>query len=375
MKTLEECRQEIDEIDTKLLSLFEARMQVSKDVILYKLAHDMEIFQPEREKLVIEKSKQKIQQENLKEYGAQLIQSIMDLSKDYQAEFIPEKFEIEAHAPLSKNEMLKVGYQGVEGAFGQEALEMYFSSKVDVKHYDQFEDVFKALDQHEIQYGVVPIENSSTGAINDVYDLIRNYGFYIVGEQSISIAQHLLALPGAELDDIQEVYSHPQGLAQSIQFLDTCPDIRRFPYPNTAMAAKMVMETNDKTKAAIASKKAAELYGLHILKENIHTDKTNHTRFIVIGKQMESNETYNRISIMCSLKHEVGALATILNIIRNHDLNMVRIESRPIHSKPWQYYFYIDFEGNIKDPNVIKALTKMQYNTELLRVLGTYQQS
>ncbi len=373
MKTLEECRQEIDAIDAEIFRLFEARMHVSKDVILYKLAHDMEIFQPEREKIVIEKSKQRIQEESLKEYGAKLSQAIMDLSKDYQAEFIPNDFEIKTQIPLN-HPSLKVGYQGVEGAFGQVALETYFSKEVSMNHYDQFEDVFKALQKDEIQYGIVPIENSSTGAINDVYDLIRNYGFYIVGEQSISIAQHLLALNEATLEDIKEVYSHPQGIAQSIEFLDQHPLIRRFPYPNTAMAAKMVQETNDKSKAAIASKKAAELYGLNILKENIHTDKTNHTRFIVIGKQMESNASYNRVSILCSLKHEVGALVTILNIMRNYNLNMVHIESRPIQSKPWQYYFYIDFEGNINDPHVLKALNKMQHYTESLRVLGTYRQ-
>lgn len=375
MKSLDECRREIDEIDLQMIKLFEKRMKVAKNVVEYKIAHDMEIFQPEREKAVIQKNVERIETEELKEFGAKYVQSVMDISKDYQSCFIPNSFQIKASQPLSRSKELNVGFQGVEGAFGQAALEAYFSNDVNVLHFNQFEDVFKALDQQIIHYGVVPIENSSTGAINDVYDLIRNYGFYIVGEQSISIAQHLLGVKGTDLNQVEEVYSHPQGLAQSTLFLDQYPHIRRIPCSNTAKAAQMVANWNDPKKVAIASKKAAELYHLEVLQENIHNDKTNHTRFIIIGRQMENQEDFNRISILCSLDHQVGALSSILNIIKDCHLNMVRIESRPIQSKPWEYYFYIDFEGNINDDNVIQALNKMTYHSRTLRILGTYKQS
>lgn len=375
MKSLDQCRKEIDEINQSMLKLFEKRMAISKEVVLYKLAHDMEIFQPEREKLIIEATKDKIIHPDLKDYGTNFMQSIMNISKDYQADFLPDTLDIQISKPLDRNKDLKVGFQGVEGAFGQEALEVYFSTDVHISHFEQFEDVFKALDNDHIQYGVVPIENSSTGAINDVYDLIRNYGFYIVGEQSISISQHLLGIKGTSLDKVKEVYSHPQGLAQTTQFLDKYPHIKRIPYTNTAMAAKMVSEKKDHTQVAIASRKAARLYHLDILAENIHNDKTNHTRFIIIGKNMESIPEFNRISVLCSLKHEVGALVSILNTMKDYQLNMVRIESRPIKEKPWEYYFYIDFEGNIEDENVKKALKKMAYSTKMLRILGLYKQS
>lgn len=375
MKTLEECRKEIDEIDEQMMALFAKRMAVAKDVVTYKMAHDMEIFQPDREKLVVEKNVARLQEESLKKYGEKYIQAVMDISKDYQSEFLKETFIFDIHPSLKADPNIKVGYQGVEGAFGQEALEQYFSSSVQVVHFDRFEDVFKALEASQIDYGIVPIENSSTGAVNDVYDLIRNYGLYIVGEQSISVAQHLLGHKETSLNDIKEVYSHPQALAQTSKFFSQYPHIQTYPYANTAMAAKMVSESDDKTKAAIASKKAAELYHLEIIQDNIHNDKTSHTRFIVISKHFENQKENDRISILCSLKHEVGSLSTILNIIKDHHLNMVHIESRPVQNKPWEYYFYIDFEGNVEEDNVQKVLNKMMHRTQELRILGTYKQS
>ena len=375
MKTLEECRQEIDEIDQQMIRLFEKRMNVGKDVVLYKKAHQMQIFQPDREKLVIEKNVGRMENEKLKKYGAMFIQSMMDISKDYQFTFLDESLDLTPQKPLTPSQDLKVGFQGVEGAFGELALRTYFKENVAMKHYDEFEEVFKALDRDEIDYGIVPIENSSTGAINNVYDLIRNYGLYIVGEQSISISQNLLGLKQTKLDEVREVYSHPQGLAQSSKFLQNYPNMKQIPYNNTAMAAKLIASMQDPTKAAIASKQAAKLYGLTVLKENIHNDLTNHTRFIIIGKNLENVNENNRISILCSLEHRVGALSTILNIIKESELNMVRIESRPIPTLPWQYYFYIDFEGNIENPLVEEALNKISRHTQKLRILGTYKQS
>ncbi len=373
MKDLEQCRKEIDEIDEQLMELFEKRMNLSKEVIIYKLANNLEIYQPDREKTVIEKNVSYIHNDQLKGYGTAFIQAIMDISKDYQEDFIPAESLVRPVFPQPFDENTRVGYQGVEGAFGQQAMEAYFGSLVQASSYTQFEDVFKALERDEIQYGIVPIENSSTGAINDVYDLIRNYGFYIVGEQSISIAQHLLGVPGSKIEDIEEVYSHQQGLSQTTNFLDQYPNIKRIPYANTAIAAKMVADQKDPTKAAIASKKAALLYGLDILESNIHNEKSNHTRFIVISKTLEAKEDYNRVSIVTTLKHEVGALESILKIIKDNHLNMCHIESRPMEEKNWEYYFYIDFEGNILDPNVKKALSKMKERSQTLRVLGTYK--
>lgn len=372
MKTLEQCRNEIDEIDQQLIQLFEKRMNVAKDVVSYKIANDLQIFQPDREKAVIEKNVARINNPQLKKYGHKFIQEMMNLSKDYQADFLPNHLNLNPVFPLKHDQSLYVGFQGVDGAFSKQALETYFLKEVKVKNYDQFEDVFIALKNDEIQYGIVPIENSSTGAINDIYDLIRDYGFYIVGEENILITQNLLGLENTDLNKVEEVYSHPQGLAQSSAFLNET-SWKRIPYLNTAMSAKLVAQLKDPTKVAIASIKAAELYGLKVLKDNIQNDKNNHTRFIVIGKQLESMPDYDRISIVCTLKHEVGSLYKMLEIIKDYELNMVRIESRPLTQKPWEYYFYIDFDGNLKQEQVQRALEKMKQHAKILRILGAFK--
>lgn len=372
MKTLEQCRNEIDEIDQQLIQLFEKRMNVAKDVVSYKIANGLQIFQPDREKAVIEKNVARINNPQLKKYGHKFIQEMMNLSKDYQADFLPNHLNLNPVFPLKHDQSLYVGFQGVDGAFSKQALETYFLKEVKVKNYDQFEDVFIALKNEEIQYGIVPIENSSTGAINDIYDLIRDYGFYIVGEENILITQNLLGLENTDLNKVEEVYSHPQGLAQSSAFLNET-SWKRIPYLNTAMSAKLVAQLKDPTKVAIASIKAAELYGLKVLKDNIQNDKNNHTRFIVIGKQLESMPDYDRISIVCTLKHEVGSLYKMLEIIKDYELNMVRIESRPLTQKPWEYYFYIDFDGNLKQEQVQRALEKMKQHAKTLRILGAFK--
>ncbi|MBS5114871.1 MAG: chorismate mutase [Erysipelotrichaceae bacterium] len=372
MKSLEQCRNEIDEIDQQLIQLFEKRMNVAKDVVSYKIANGLQIFQPDREKAVIEKNVARINNPQLKKYGHKFIQEMMNLSKDYQADFIPNHINLNPVFPLKHDQSLYVGFQGVDGAFSKQALETYFLKEVKVKNYDQFEDVFIALKNEEIQYGIVPIENSSTGAINDIYDLIRDYGFYIVGEENILITQNLLGLENTDINKVKEVYSHPQGLAQSSAFLNET-SWKRIPYLNTAMSAKLVAQLKDPTKVAIASIKAAELYGLKVLKDNIQNDKNNHTRFIVIGKQLESMPDYDRISIVCTLKHEVGSLYKMLEIIKDYELNMVRIESRPLTQKPWEYYFYIDFDGNLKQEQVQRALEKMKQHAKTLRILGAFK--
>ncbi|MFR1448334.1 MAG: chorismate mutase [Beduini sp.] len=372
MKSLEQCRNEIDEIDQQLIQLFEKRMNVAKDVVSYKIANGLQIFQPDREKAVIEKNVARINNPQLKKYGHKFIQEMMNLSKDYQADFIPNHINLNPVFPLKHDQSLYVGFQGVDGAFSKQALETYFLKEVKVKNYDQFEDVFIALKNEEIQYGIVPIENSSTGAINDIYDLIRDYGFYIVGEENILITQNLLGLENTDINKVKEVYSHPQGLAQSSAFLNKT-SWKRIPYLNTAMSAKLVAQLKDPTKVAIASIKAAELYGLKVLKDNIQNDKNNHTRFIVIGKQLESMPDYDRISIVCTLKHEVGSLYKMLEIIKDYELNMVRIESRPLTQKPWEYYFYIDFDGNLKQEQVQRALEKMKQHAKTLRILGAFK--
>ncbi|MFR7590343.1 MAG: prephenate dehydratase [Longibaculum sp.] len=369
MKDLKTCRQEIDEIDQQLIALFEQRMNVAKDVITYKLAHDMEIFQLAREQQVIEKNVNRIENEDLKRYAKTFIQDLMNISKTYQASFIPP-IHYQLQTPQFDN--ITVGFQGVSGSFSESALESYFGVSTKRKNYEHFHDVFEALKNDEIDYGVVPLENSSTGAINDNYDLIRDYDFYIVGEQSISVEQHLLGIPGSSIEDLKEVYSHPQGLLQSREFLLKHPWIQTHEYANTATSAQFIASQNDKSKAAIASKKAAEVYGLEILQDNIQNAKTNATRFIIVGKHLETSQDASYISLGFTLKHHVGTLYQMMKIINDHHINMLRIESRPLKETPWEYYFYVDIEGSLEQENIVLALEDMKAHTMTLRVLGNY---
>lgn len=371
MKDLKQCRIEIDEIDTQILALFEKRMHVARDVITYKLENDLEIFQPEREQEVLDKNVNKVVDQTLSSYALSFFQDMMDVSKSYQSSFIPIQDCYCFSLPKKKD--ITVGYQGVEGAFSYIALKEYFGD-VSHKNYHLFEDVFQALKNKEIDYGIVPLENSSTGAINDNYDLVRDYDCYIVGEQSISISQHLLGVPGAKITDIKEVYSHPQGLLQCSEFLHQHPTILCHEYTNTAASAKYVHDTLDKSKGAIASKSACQLYGLSMIKENIHNETSNHTRFIVIGRHLEDHQETNRVSIVFTLVHKVGALYSILKAIKDHHINLTRIESRPIKDADWQYYFYIDFEGSLHTVEVQIALEQMKAHCLTLKVIGNYQQ-
>lgn len=370
MKDLKQCREEIDIIDQQMIELFEKRMNVAKDVVLYKLEHDMPIFQSDREKQVIEKNVNRIQNSQLKKYAEIYIQDMMNISKSYQASHIPIHSSYDLKEPHFQK--IVVGFQGVSGSFSEHALESYFGSDTKRKNFQQFEDVFKALQKDEIDYGVVPLENSSTGAINDNYDLIRDYGFFIVGEQSLSISQHLLGIKGTKVEEITDVYSHPQGILQCTQFLSQYPQIQSHEYVNTAVSAKYIAEQQNPHFAAIASKKAAELYDLDILEENIQNVKTNSTRFIIFTKHLERVKDATCVSIVFTLSHKVGSLYQVMKIINDNQINMLRIESRPLLDTPWEYYFYVDFEGDLEDQNILLALEDMKAHTSTLRVLGNY---
>lgn len=272
----------------------------------------------------------------------------------------------------AKEMSIIVGFQGVSGSFSEEALFNYFPNDVDTSNYEQFEDVFIALMNNKIHYGVLPIENSSTGAIATVYDLLNRYDCFIVGETHVKPIQNLLGIRGATLSDLKEVYSHPQGFEQSKTFLSTYK-WHLIPYYNTAKSAEYIKEQNLKHIGAIASKKAAEIYGLDILAENINCNKNNTTRFIIIGKSLKVNTVCNKISVVLSTKHQAGALYETLKHFAEHQINMLKIESRPVIHTPWEYYFYIDFEGNMEDETIKIAIEQMERECHHFKLLGNYK--
>lgn len=268
-----------------------------------------------------------------------------------------------------------VGYQGVSGAFSEQACKNFFTDDVKTIGYPEFEDVYVALKNGDIDYGVLPIENSSTGSINDNYDLIRKYGFFIVGETAVNVDQCLMGVKGCKMEDIREVYSHPQGLAQSSDFFFNHRYMSPMPYKDTAMAAQYVAAENDKSKAAIASSLACELYDLEMIQPAIQNDKTNKTRFMVVSREFISPGNSDKVSVMFTLPHIVGSLSNMLQVTTLYGVNLEKIESRPIKEENWNYYFYIDFLGNIRDKTVSQAIDELKRKASTFRLLGNYKKA
>lgn len=265
-----------------------------------------------------------------------------------------------------------VVYQGEPGAYSEMAARNFFGEDVNTTGLYQFEDTFIALKNKTADYAVLPIENSSTGAIRQVYDLLIQYECYMVGETTVSIEHNLLGLPGASLEDIDTVYSHEQGLFQCEFFLNQYPQWNRIPSADTAGSAKMVAEMGDIHKAAICSSRAAEIYNLEILKPSIQTNKLNTTRFVVVAPMMELREGRDKICLSFTTKHQSGSLHQVLSIFANHDLNLVRIESRPIPERNWEYMFFIELTGNLTDPGMEDIMTSVRHMTSDFRMFGNF---
>ncbi|MDO5708419.1 MAG: chorismate mutase, partial [Andreesenia angusta] len=341
---LDEIRKKIDSVDKDLTRLFEERMNLVIQVARYKEENDQKIFDSEREKKVIEKNKAYLSNHEYDKSLVDFYNSLMSISRRYQAKQIfsnnldsDEYSELEnlvENASTPKHNP-KVVYQGVPGAYSEEAMINAFGHDVKSLNVKEFEDVFRSLKDDDIDYGVLPIENSSTGSITEVYDYLRKYGYYIVGETSVKVDQNLLVLPGTKLEDIKEVYSHQQGLSQSESYLKQF-NWNQVAFRNTAESAKLVQERKDKSIAAIASRRAAELYNLEILAPSINYNSNNYTRFVIIGKRVEIDGSSNKISIIFSAPHKAGSLYGALSYFAENNLNMLRIESRPVVSKSWE---------------------------------------
>ncbi|WP_297992435.1 prephenate dehydratase [uncultured Clostridium sp.] len=381
---LSECRNEIDKIDKELVELFEKRMDVVINVAKYKIENNIQIFNGAREAEVIKKNISRLNNKEYSELTEKFFINLMELSRSFQADIInkynkngDKKNIIEKHISAKKDKKnianIKIGYQGVRGSFSEEAMIKYFGENHTTIDCEEFEDVFIALKNNEVDYGVLPIENSFTGAITTVYDLLVKYGLYIVGEECIKIDQNLIGIKGSKLEDIKEVYSHPQGFEQSREFLSKKSNLKLIPFHNTAISAKYISEVNDKSKAAIASLRAAEIYGLDIIKKEINDKNNNHTKFIVIGKGLESYKECNKVTVVFSLDDKAGTLYNLLRHFAENDINMIKIESRPSKNEPWKYLLYVDFEGNIENEGVKKAIKLIEEKSEYFKLLGCYE--
>src|SRR5438105_11448374 len=267
---------------------------------------------------------------------------------------------------------LKVAFQGERGAFGDEATIAYFGTQTELLPYRSFADVFRAVASGEADYGLVPVENSQAGSINDVYDLLRQDDLFVVGEISHPVNHCLLCLPGQQLSDIRRVTSHPQALAQCDQYLREL-GVEIVATYDTAGSAKMIREENLVGVAAVAGMGAAELYQLEILAHGIQTIKDNYTRFIALGREPAiRREGEAKTMLVMATAHQPGSLYTCLGVLAAKKINLLKLESRPSRQRAWEYVFYLDFEGHRDDPAVRTALANLATHTTFCKVLGSF---
>lgn len=368
-------RDEIDVVDKQIVDLYTKRMQLCTDVAKYKIATGKPILDRSRELAKIEKVRTFVEDDFDKEAVADLFRQIMSSSRKLQYKFMEDnnhtvRAEYEEIDAIDKD--AKVVYQGVEGAYSYLAMRQFFGENVDCFNVKTFNEAMSAVAEGRAEYAVLPIENSTAGIVNDTYDLLMQYDNYIVGEIFYKIEHALLALPDAEIDDIRVVYSHPQGLMQCSRFLESNDNIQTIAQANTAMSAKKVLQDNDKTHAAIASKEAAECFGLKVLKTGICNEDMNATRFVIISNKRRFVKGADKMSICFETAHESGSLYTILSHIIYNGLNMTKIESRPIEGKMWQWRFYVDFDGNMDDSAVKNAMHGIAEESKYLKFLGNY---
>ena len=380
---LSEIRESINEVDQSLAQLFEKRMELVALVAEYKIENDIPILNSEREKQVIDRALESLRDKSLSREMEIFFNELMAISREYQSRYIDEKFVAQTRgsdeawgiSALASRETkkLKIGFQGVEGSFSEEALLNYFGKEAMTSSFRFFEDVFMAIDRGEVDYGILPVENSSTGSVNEVYDLLRKYGCHINGEIVLKVKQNLLGVKGASMEDIKEVYSHSQGFQQSAEFFKEHPSWKLIPYHNTALGAKLVSEAGDISRAAVASERAAAIYGLDILKENLNFNSKNYTRFVIVGKDLELDESSDKISVVLTVRHKAGSLCDVLRLFSQEGLNLLKIESRPIMDKSWEYFFHLDFEGNLQDPHVSRIMDQIRSRTTYFKILGNYR--
>ena len=381
MTELEQYRREIDRIDGELVRLFLKRMEVTGRVGAYKQRQGIPVLDAGREKQVIAAKTALTTDPARKADIAALYESILAISRRQQRHLVKEGAEDAGYAAWLAGMARvrrpvacpRVVYQGEPGCYSEQAAAGFFGDGVDSRGLAWFTDVFAALERGEADYAVVPVENSSTGSIRQVYDLLSQYRYAIVGEWQVKVEHCLTALPGVTLSHIKTVYSHEQGLMQCEAYLDAHRDWKRVPTLDTAGSAKLVAETGDRAAAAICSRRAAERYGLSILAEGINYNTMNHTRFAVVSPVPELRPGRDKISAMFRLPHQSGSLHEILTIFAVQGLNLLKLESRPIPGRGWEYLFFLDFTGDLTADGMDGVIHELSQLAAEVCILGNYK--
>ena len=372
---LGDLRKQIDSVDEQIVSLYEERMDICKHVAEVKIETGKKVFDREREKEKIARVKSLTHNDFNRTGIGELFEQIMSMSRKLQYQLLAEKGSMGRLPFIGVDSLVddrvRVVFQGAEGAYSQAAMHQYFGEEVNSFHVDTFRDACCAIEEGSADFAVLPIENSTAGIVNEIYDLLVEFENYIVGEQIIRIEHCLLGVPGTRMEDIRTVFSHPQSLMQSARFLAE-HDWKQISLPNNAFAARKVAQEGDCTQAAIASEYAGKVYGLEVLKKTVNQSETNSTRFIIITNQKIFRKDAKKVSICFEIAHESGSLYHMLSHFIYNNLNMTKIESRPIPDRNWEYRFFIDFEGNLADSAVKNALRGLREEARSMKILGNY---
>lgn len=374
---ISELRHKIDEIDTELVRLFTARMDIAAQVADYKREKNLPIYVPSRERAILQKVAEKAGPE-MANYTRVLYSMLFELSRSYQRKRNTQATELYTtitesieNTPNLFPQAPMVACQGVEGAYAQIACEKIFKSPY-IMYFKNFDGVFNAIEQGLCQYGILPIENSTAGSVKKVYDLMIHHNFSIVRTFRLKVDHNLLALPGTKIENIKEIYSHEQAISQCSNFLQAFPNAKIIPVENTAVAANIVAQSGRTDIAALSSRSCEELYGLVCLAANVQDEGNNRTRFICISKKLEIYPGSDKTSIMMILNHKPGALYKVLARMYVLGINVIKLESRPIPDRDFEFMFYFDLDTSIYSEEFVQLMCELDDLCEEFKYLGSY---
>ena len=358
MASLKDARLKINKIDKQMAELFVERMLAAKEIAFYKKDHGLPIYDEKRESEVIVNNSKLVDDRELRAYYVNFLKNNMAVSRDFQEKLL---------------EGMKVAYSGTEGAFAHIATTKLFPTSRKIPFSD-FGAAYNAVVDGKCDAAILPVENSYNGEVGQVTDLMFSGSLYVNGMLELPVSQDLLGLDGATLKDIKDVYSHPQALGQCADFIRD-NNFAEHEYSNTALAAKYVAEQNDKSLAAIASAEAAEIFGLRVIARNINASRSNTTRFAVFSRSQNKHspgEAGIHSIILFTVRNEAGALAKAIDVIGRHGFNMRTLRSRPMKELLWQYYFYVEAEGDVDTEEGALMMRELNQYCDKLKAIGTY---
>lgn len=368
-------RDEIDRIDREILSLFEERMNTVRNVAQYKKENGLPVFHPEREQQVLDKAAERAE-DPYKTDARVLFTTLMELSKVHQKvqvselEPVAKQIRLALEQPPAALDTPNIACQGTEGAYSHIAAERLFP-KGNITFFQEFEDVFRAVQDGTVDCGILPIDNSNAGSVTAVYNLMKKYGLFVNHGVKVKVDHCLAAKPGVTEEQFGNVYSHEQALRQCSRFFEEHPKLTPCPYGNTATAARFVSELNEPA-GVICSVKSAKLYGLHILRQGIQNTGENYTRFLAVSKKLQLHEKANLVSIAVTIPNQPNSLYRLLTVFAAAGVDLTKIESKPIGTKNFDVIFYIDFYGNVRTPAVFHLINNLAGEYEHFKFLGNY---